>query len=276
MEATNKPVGATPETGLRLSASSIEKFCTCPKKYKFHYDDRIPEGEPTAALIHGSLVHAAIAILTAKRATSKGAHGPSDRDLIHSAILEAAKQEEITDVDAMIDAIIPVEKWWNHPIADGVTVLVDGEELLEPLEPGITVIGLPDAIRRNGTTDTIIDYKTGRTRYTQEDVQNSPQLFTYAWLWRKYLVSHPERRPANGVMPNIVVRYEQVSRGEIVSFTPTENDYEKIEAFLKYIALRIQSGERDAKPGFYCRWCPYLKLCAEGQVQTGTRTSTSY
>jgi CRISPR/Cas system-associated exonuclease Cas4 (RecB family) len=252
-----------------ISPSSLNTFCECAYRYHLKYVERIPEGEDKRYFALGKLVHRTIAVLT--EAVQADLHRRISAEALPDAVIEAAKLEGVSDSEIRRDALVMLTAWYDYDTLKTPVVLLDGEELRYEVEPGIPVIGKPDAIRRTETHDILVDYKTGNSRYYQSDVENSPQLLIYALLWKRHLEAHPERRPSHGNIPHMKIRYEQITHRKDVETEVDPNDLDVMEDWLKDVAHSMQSGDTTPNPGFYCRGCPYLSRCPSGTANVEER-----
>jgi RecB family exonuclease len=271
------------ENDFHISPSSLKTFCECRLRFHLKYIRRvpIPDAKEVRALSLGKLVHRAIALLTQMIHTpGRGVISP---DVLPDVVFQAAKDEGIADSEMIRDAITMLRNWYVYEHLKETPVLVDGETLQYDIAPGVPLIGKPDAIRRSrrlspsgGTdyVDTIVDYKTGVSRYYPSDVENSPQLLIYALLWRQHLQDNPKRRPPDGSMPRCIIRYEQVTHRTAVQREVNEDDIHQLAEWLRSIAQEMQNGDTTPNPDRHCRFCEYLPMCATGVEYMGRQQPT--
>lgn len=139
-------------------------------------------------------------------------------------------------VDGFVEAEMPIE--------------------VEPVD-GVVIRGRVDAVFRDGDGVRIVDWKTGVSLDGAE-----PQLEFYAMAWEEAFGERP-----------CVLEAVSVRTGEKIVTAPSGADIERVrrEVSLMVGALRIavaDSRELPRTAGPFCRWCPLLDGCTEGQMAT--------
>ncbi|MGC8646926.1 MAG: RecB family exonuclease [Thermoplasmata archaeon] len=118
---------------------------------------------------------------------------------------------------------------------------------------GREVIGFIDAVRKEGDTVILIDYKTGGY-YSIDKAKTHLQLDLYALAWFK----------ANDNISKIVTVYDFIFGGTVVK-EYDRTDMDKLEKSIGSIIDRIDkmkaSGVAEAKPGEACLFCPIKEYC---------------
>jgi CRISPR/Cas system-associated exonuclease Cas4 (RecB family) len=101
----------------------------------------------------------------------------------------------------------------------------------------------------------VVDYKTGRPR-SQKDADKSLQLSLYALAARHELHVEPAR-----------LTFYNLTNNEAVSTVRTDKDLERAVVEIDDVAVRIRRRLFDPSPGFVCKQCEFVPVCAahEGQ-----------
>ena len=181
-----------------ISHSAITTYQQCPLRYRFKYVDGLPETVVSSNLIFGGAIHSALEFHFTELLC--GNDSPS-HDLLLDVFQEAwrgrstehqdirfGKSEDHTSLSALADRMLTAFR--EHPAsASNDTVSGIEEELRGELIPGV-----PDLLARIDlltTTDdalVITDFKTSRSRWSQNQAENSSsQLLLYSELARRLL-----------------------------------------------------------------------------------------
>lgn len=166
------------------SYTRLGLFETCPRAFKLKYVDRLPEA-PSDALVIGRLVHEIIA--------------EYDRHLLQNGLeTDVTVLPEITrrvfykepnqlgstglaEIEAIMETFAQ-----SHVFHPGVTVGIE-EQIKLQLAPDMMFWGVLDLLEIDGTTATIVDYKTDWVVRSQAEVEKDFQLQVYAWaVTREY------------------------------------------------------------------------------------------
>ena len=233
---------------LSLSASAIERYETCPLKFKLSRDWRIPE-EPHAAMLYGGAVHLALrhyyeAIRFEHPATAAEVVQVF-RDEFAKAVIPDDYQRELYEAQGtqqLQDFVAAAEE--NQPD------VVHTEQEFEIEVSDIKIRGRIDRIDRlpDGSVR-VVDYKTGKPR-TEKDADKSLQLSIYALAaaqkWSYRVGALALQNLGDGTLSVTHRNARQLAdAGEKV----------------REAAAAIAAGEFEPKRGFHCGWCGFRSLC---------------
>jgi ATP-dependent DNA helicase UvrD/PcrA len=237
---------------LRLSASAIEAYRTCPLKFKFAHYLKIPTG-PQAALTFGSLMHQAVRKYFELRRAGTVAFAAIEsfylekwRDLG----FEDKYQEEAYQQSGREQLRAFVEKQ-NGETWDAARVQMEQGFSID-LSEGVMLEGRIDQITPlDGDKAELVDYKTGRPK-TQKDADESLQLSVYACAARQGLRLNP-----------VKVTFYSLQNNQAVSSIRTPQELEKTLVEIRTAAQDIRRMKFPARPGFVCNFCDYKMICPE-------------
>jgi superfamily I DNA/RNA helicase/RecB family exonuclease len=233
----------------RLSATAVETYARCPLQFKMEREWALPREVP-AALHYGSVMHAVLKTCYDSIQLGRPRTLAELQDMFRDGLADASIQEryqhelyERQGIDQLAGFLARCEV---VPAPD----VLHTEQKFEIQIGGTTVAGRIDRIDRapDGRV-VVIDYKTGRSK-TQKDADESLQLSIYALAAREKW------------------NYEVASLAfynlELNAPVNTVRDSAMLEAArcqVLDVAKKIAEGNFEAKPGFYCSFCPYLTLC---------------
>jgi putative RecB family exonuclease len=242
-----------------LSPTALRTFGECEKRFEFAYVLR-PEIEkaPSAHLIFGNAIHAALAFLyrlPLEERTIASAQGAlrtawSRSDGREEAFLD--REEEIAwGMRAMAVVADYVEQFDTSIEPLGV------EEWVRATLPNDRVVaGKADRIDRARGLDRgleVIDYKTGKVKIDDGDLHHDLGARVYALAATRSFHQ-----------PVVRVRFIFVARGIERIWNVENEDLAAIEDQLVELTDRIDATTVfHASPGPLCRWCDYASLCSE-------------
>jgi len=234
--------------GVRLSYSSVNTYETCPAKYKFQYETRLPTA-PSPALSFGSSLHEALyrfhnrpvpvapgldELLTtldlvwvsegysdASEEASYHQHGRSVLEQYHAANSGAFR------IPAALEHKFRIE--------------IEGVEFTG-------VIDRMDRIPGGGYE--IIDYKTNRRLPTQSQVDQDLQLTVY----------HMAAREVWGIEAEALTLYYLLP-GQRMTTTRTSEDADAVKRRIATVAERIDAGLFEPRENGLCNWCDFQEMC---------------
>lgn len=235
--------------GLRLSASSVAHYATCPLQFKLERDWRLPT-EPSGPLQYGAAMHrvmlAYYQAVKASKPMTQDALLELFRAELASAGLQDAYQHELYERQGVrqLTEFFGIQQRASPP------KVLHTEEWFEVSLGSTTITGRIDRMDRLPDGRIVItDYKTGRPQ-SQEDADESLQLSIYALAARERWGYEADR----------LVLYNLEGNEAVVTHRSTA----EIEVARKKVldtAGCISAGRFEAKPGFACRFCAYKNLC---------------
>jgi putative RecB family exonuclease len=232
---------------VKLSYSAIDTYETCPAKFRFRYQDRVPAG-PSPILAFGDSLHRALHRFHSRPVPV----APSLPELLGylddawvvdgtSEAEQAAYREHARQVltqyhrDNAADYRIPAALEFRF----GIEV------------EGVTISGAIDRMDRlPGGGYEIIDYKTNRRLPPRSRVDADLQLSIYhlaAWeIWG----IEPERLTLYYLLP-----------GQRMTTSRTLADVDTLRRRIAAVAERIEQGRFEPRENPLCGWCDYRHLC---------------
>jgi len=194
---------------VKLSASAIESYNTCPLRFKLERDWSIP-GETTAALQYGAAVHLALkgyydAVMAGRKPTLDDLL-QSFADSMNSAAIDDSYQARLYQMQGRVHLtafcnaragespkVLSTESWFEITVGD---VIVRGRmDRIDEVEGGVH----------------IVDYKTGKPK--DDDVaKKSLQLGIYALAARQ-----------NGMTP-VSMSFYNLEYNSLGTTTPNKSD----------------------------------------------------
>jgi len=233
---------------MKLSYSSLSTYETCPAKWRFQYQERLPT-KPSPALSFGDSLHKAL-------------HRFHDRP-----VPVAPPVEELLDT---LDAV------W---VSDGYTdegeeraYRTHGEQVLRQYHlenapayripaalefrfsievEGVRVNGVIDRMDRiAGGGYEIIDYKTNRRLPPQARIDQDLQLSVYYLAAREIWGIEPERLTLYYLLP-----------GQRMTTTRTPAHADELRRRIAIVAERIAAGKFEPRENPLCSWCDFQHVC---------------
>ena len=248
---------------LQLSASAIEMYRTCPKKYLFAYSWHLC-GEPSCFMTFGNVMHKTIKELVAEFKKRKSVAFEDVAAIFERVWSKAGYVDEYQEREykkAGLDQLTAFHKSYSAAPAD---VAMQEKQFELEMENNVTIRGRIDQVNRIGRDAVeVVDYKTGKPK-SQKDADESLQLSLYALAAREVLELSPER----------LVLYNLMTNEAIV----TERDAKALAAARKIVAETadlIRAGDFPVKPGFVCGYCEFQALCPAHEQLVTIRLSPS-
>ncbi|HET7840269.1 MAG TPA: PD-(D/E)XK nuclease family protein, partial [Terriglobia bacterium] len=253
-----RPLEPPSDGKLRLSATAIEDYRSCPLKFKFNHYLKIPTG-PQPALTFGNLMHECVRHYFKLRA--KGVPEFSEVEKFYqtswkSAGFEDSFQEETYKKAGLEQLRKFVEDQNARPVAAGAmrfeeyfsfelenTILQGRIDQINPLP------AIPGGSAPPRQPVELVDYKTGKPR-SQKDADKSLQLSVYALAAKVQLGLEPQR-----------LTFYNLTSNQPVSSVRTSADLEEVRSTVREVAEEIRKMNFPATPGFVCRFCDFVAIC---------------
>jgi len=233
---------------MRLSYSSINTYETCPQKFRFQYEDRLPTS-PSPALAFGDSLHQALHRFHSRPVPV----APSADELqemlesvwVRDGFSDPSEERMYLDHGRQVLAQYHRENASTYRIPAALefrfTIDIEGVELAG-------VIDRMDRIPGGGYE--IIDYKTNRRLPPQERIDRDLQLSIYAVAAKEVWGIEPERLTLYYLLP-----------GQRMSTTRTAADAEDLRRRIGTVAERIGAGMFEPRENPLCDWCEFQALC---------------
>lgn len=231
-----------------LSASAVDAYVTCPQRFKFQKEDRIPEG-PAAVLQYGAAMHRVLhdyyqAVL-AKRPPDEGLLIELFRQEMRQSRMEDPLQFELYEKQG----VNQLKAFLTGSARLPVQVVATEQDFEFSLE-GVTLRGRIDRVDQLADGGLrILDYKTGAPK-DEKAAEESLQLAIYALAAQQKWGKLPDR-----------VAFHSLDNDTVVEVKPEAKQLKAARDAVKKAAEGIAAGKFDPKPGFHCKWCAYAILC---------------
>jgi len=233
---------------VKLSYSSISTYETCPAKYKFQYEDRLPtQGSP--ALSFGDSLHRAL-----RRFHDRPVPVAPTLPELH----EMLEGEWLSDGyrDQAEERLYRDHAW--QVLAEYHTANADSFRIPAALEfrftvevEGVQISGVIDRMDRiPGGGYEIIDYKTNRRLPPKAVVDRDLQLSVYYLAAKEIWGIEPERLTLYFLLP-----------GERMTTVRTPADADDVRRRIATVAERIEAGKFEPRQNPLCDWCDFQRLC---------------
>lgn len=231
-----------------LSYSQINKYLTCPEKYRLYYKEGLRPRVPSASLVFGQLIHQALAHLLGE--------GGDPVEYFRNA-WESSREVEL-DYGSRDS--------WDKLLERGVGLLQKfQEEELEKFEDVLSVeapfevaisgledpfVGVIDLVARIDGQRTVIDFKTSKSSYSGHEAEMSDQLLAYA-------LARPD---ADRVGLCVLVK----TKSPKIEWHFADLPASRLQEYLwkaRLVAHEIEAGRFFKRPGLWCNWCDFLPVC---------------
>lgn len=183
-----------------ISFSSLNLYRTCPLRYFFKYNLGLPEDTVSSSLVFGGAVHRSIELhfrelLSGNPAPSSDAllrefwEGWEERGLEQ---VRFGKGEDRESLGILAERLLVAFQQSDAARPAGQILAVE-EELRGAVVPGCPdVLGRVDLIVDTGRELVVSDWKTARSRWSQEQAEDAAeQLILYAELAKDFAPSKP-------------------------------------------------------------------------------------
>lgn len=233
---------------MRLSYSSINTYETCPAKFKFQYEDRVPQGA-SPALAFGDSLHRALHLFHGRPVPIPPSLAELHEMLEISWVSNgfSGESEERTYRDHGREVLTQYHREnaedYRIPAALEFRFTIDVE--------GVSLSGVIDRMDRiPGGGYEIVDYKTNRRLPPQERIDRDLQLSVYHLAAKEIWGIEPERLTLYFLLP-----------GQRMTTTRTAADVDELRRRIATVAERIEAGKFEPRQNPLCDWCDYQALC---------------
>jgi putative RecB family exonuclease len=233
---------------MRLSYSSISTYETCPAKYRFQYEERLPTAR-SPALSFGDSLHRAL-------------HRFHDRPIpvaptlpeLHEFLEDGWVGEGYRDLEEerlYLEHGRQVLTQYHRENADRFRIPAALEFRFTIEVEGVQVSGVIDRMdRMPGGGYEIIDYKTSRRLPPKAVVDRDLQLSVYYLAAREVWGIEPERLTLYYLLP-----------GQRMTTFRTAADADELRRRIATVAARIEAGKFEPKQNPLCDWCDFQARC---------------
>jgi putative RecB family exonuclease len=233
---------------MKLSYSSISTYETCPAKYRFQYQDRLPTSS-SPALAFGDALHRALyrfhdrpvpvapSLEELHEMLESEWVGEGYRDPGEEALYQEHARQVLADYHRVNAGSFRIPAALEFRF----TVSVDGVELSG-------VIDRLDRIPGGGYE--IVDYKTSRRLPPKAVVDRDLQLSLYYLASKEIWGIEPERLTLYYLLP-----------GQRMTTFRTPADAEDLRRRIATVAERIDAGMFEPRANPLCDWCDFQHVC---------------
>ena len=233
---------------MRLSYSSMNTYETCPAKYRFQYEDRLPTA-PSPALSFGDSLHQSLHRFHSRPVPV----APSLEELheILDAVWVGDGFANVSEERMYLDHGRQVLAQYHRDNAADYRIPAAMEFRFSIDVEGVQISGVIDRMDRiPGGGYEIIDYKTNRRLPPQSRIDRDLQLSIYYLAAREVWGIEPERLTLYYLLP-----------GQRMSTTRANGDIDELRRRIVTAAERIEAGKFDPRQNPLCDWCDYQALC---------------
>jgi RecB family exonuclease len=215
---------------MRLSYSSINTYETCPAKFKFQYEDRVPQAR-SAALSFGDSLHRALYLFHNRPVPvppSVGElHDMLEASWVSEGFGDASEEQTYRDHGRQVLSLYHRENIdaYRIPAALEFRFTIEVE--------GVALSGVIDRMDRiPGGGYEIVDYKTNRRLPPQSRIDQDLQLSIYHMAAREIWGIEPERLTLYYLLP-----------GQRMTTVRTPADVDELRRRIAVVAERIEAGK---------------------------------
>jgi putative RecB family exonuclease len=233
---------------MRLSYSSIDTYETCPAKFRFQYEDRVPR-RPSPALSFGDSLHQALHRFHSRPVpvapSVEELHEMLDAVWVSDGYRDGSEERTYRDHGHHVLA------QYHRENADRYRIPAALEHRFTIEVEGVQLSGMIDRMDRiPGGGYEIVDYKTNRRLPPQARIDRDLQLSIYHLAAREVWGIEPERLTLYYLLP-----------GQRMSTSRTARDVDELRRRIGTVAERIAAGMFEPRQNPLCDWCEYQRLC---------------
>jgi len=233
---------------VRLSYSSISTYETCPAKYRFQYEERLPT-TTSPALSFGDSLHRALRRFH-DRPVPVAPSIEELHDILQSEWVSDGYRDP-SEEQVYFDHANQVLADYHRANAGSFRIPAALEHRFAVKVEGIEVGGVIDRMDRiPGGGYEIIDYKTSRRLPPKAVVDRDLQLSLYYLAAREVWGIEPERLTLYYLLP-----------GERMTTFRTSADSDDLRRRIATVAERIGAGKFEPRQNPLCDWCEFQPLC---------------
>jgi DNA helicase II / ATP-dependent DNA helicase PcrA len=244
-------VGLPPasDLSLKLSASAVQTYETCPLQFKLDREWKIP-GEVPAAMQYGGSIHRVLHAyydsVRYGRTLSEDALLKLFLSDLREARIQDAYQHDLYETQGISQLKEFLASCRERPVPE----VLHTEQRFEVRLGEITVVGRIDRMDKlPGERIAITDYKTGKPQ-SQEDADESLQLSIYALAAAEKWGYRVDR-----------IAFHNLEDGTCAATHRSDVQLGEAKLKVEEVAAKIASGDFRPTPGFHCRFCAYHSLC---------------
>ena len=233
---------------MRLSYSSVDTYESCPARFKFQYEDRLPR-KPSPALSFGDSLHQALYHFH-NRPVPVPPSLPELQEMLDGVWVRDGYTDDSQE-RVYKDHARQVLRMYHRENAEEYRIPAALEFRFSIEVEGVQIGGTIDRLDRiPGGGYEIIDYKTSRRLPPMGTVERDLQLSIYYMAAREVWGIEPERLTLYFLLP-----------GQRMTTTRTVADADELKRRIAVVAERIEAGKFEPRENPLCNWCDYQHLC---------------
>lgn len=237
-----------------LSYSRVARYLLCPEQYRLYYVEGLRPKVASANLVFGQAVHMALAFLFRHGADPVKTFADSWATAERMALRYSRRDtwEKFRDTGSAL-----LQKFVREELRRIGSVRGSEESFeLSVSTLDLPLIGVIDLLADLDGKRTVIDFKTAASGYDEYEAPLSDQLTAYK-------LAEPEVEQAALC---VLVKTKEPQ----IEWHVTERSGDNLVEYLEKLAY--VSGEIDARrfykrPGKWCSWCDYLRICLGKTVE---------
>ena len=233
---------------MRLSYSSISTYETCPAKYRFQYETRLPTSS-SPALAFGETLHRTLYRFH-DRPVPVAPSLPELHEMLEGEWVSDGYRDE-SEERLYREHARQVLSEYHQRNAESFRIPAALEFRFTVEVEGVQLSGTIDRMDRlPGGGYEIIDYKTNRRLPPKATVDRDLQLSLYFLAAKEIWGIEPERLTLYFLLP-----------GERMSTTRTAADATELRRRIGTVAERIAAGMFEPRQNPLCDWCDFQRVC---------------
>jgi DNA helicase-2/ATP-dependent DNA helicase PcrA len=233
---------------LKLSASSMETYRTCPMQYKFGHLYGL-SGGPSAPLTVGSILHECVRQFFVWK--QEEGEFPLERmeEFLNRRWRSVGFEDKYQEDRYRASALEQLRRFYEKNIHLDVAVWAQEKSFQFPIDH-IVVMGRIDQMNEEAAGQLeLVDYKTGRPK-DQREADRSLQLSVYALACHESFHREPAR-----------LSFYNLENGEKITTDRTAAQLELDREMILEIARQIRRREFSPRRNYFCPQCDFLGVC---------------
>lgn len=234
-----------------LSFSRLKRFEECPKAFELHYVRHAPS-EPNENLLFGGLIHQVLEDYVRSRWEARY-RGPIERDALVEVFKDRWQTAGLASVAQFEEGVAILDDFAaKHGVFDPDRILGVETEFAIAVGP-FTVKGYIDRIDRleDGGVE-VVDYKTNRMIFSEEEVAHDLQLSIYALAVRALF---PDAR-------HVKLSLHLLRHGFKMTTTRTEEQLAAARDYVETLGRQTETAtEYPARLNANCCYCDHRRQC---------------
>ena len=250
LEQTDEKPVTVPENHV-FSVSQFVGYKKCPRLYQYRHVMKIPE-KPRYYFDFGSSLHSIAEQLTRMQKDGKDINEIVAEELL-AKFWDPKGYKSKIDEKRDYDEAKAILKVFLEEQAKSKSEIVDIERWFETSIGDIKLRGRIDRIDKDGSSYTVVDYKTSKKASSLNELKKDMQLLVYALAVKGMYGTGPLK------VGNWFLR-----SNEKVFFEPEQKAIEAMQTEITEMAAKIKSAAFEPKKGSWeCNYCDYTCLCDE-------------